>query len=281
MAGRLVSAGFTVRVFDLRPDAVKSFMAGHPQAYAATSGADAVDGAHAVVTMLPDGTAVKEALLGSAGCARSMAAGTIAIDMSSSAPLQTRETGAALHALGLSMVDAPVSGGVRRAQEGSLAIMAGGPAEEVHRCLPVLQAMGASVFLMGALGSGHAMKALNNFVSASGLTAVSEALLIGRQFGLDPSLMVDILNASSGRNNSTEHKMKQFILSETFTGGFALGLMAKDLGIAADLADHLDVAAPLSTLCGNLWAEAAQELGAVDHTRIFTYLESLSKKNAT
>lgn len=278
MAGRLVSAGFTVRVFDLRPEVLQAFTDSHPQAIAATSGADAVQGAHALITMLPDGTAVREAVLGPAGCASAMAAGTVVIDMSSSAPLQTQETGRALDAREIAMVDAPVSGGVKRAHEGSLAIMAGGPQEDVHRCLPVLQAMGSSVFMTGALGSGHAMKALNNFVSASGLTAVSEALLIGRKFGLEPSLMVDILNASSGRNNSTENKMKQFILSETFAGGFSLGLMAKDLGIASDLADHLDVAAPLSTLCGTLWSQAAEELGAVDHTRIFTYLESLSTK---
>ncbi len=119
------------------------------------------------------------------------------------------------------------------------------------------------------------MKALNNYVSASGLVAVSEALLIGSKFGLDPGMMVDVLNASSGRNNSTEHKMKQFILSESFASGFAIGLMAKDLKIASDLAEHLGVAAPLSALCGTLWADAASRLGTADHTEIFRYLRSL------
>lgn len=147
--------------------------------------------------------------------------------------------GEELEKRGLNMVDAPVSGGVRRAVDGSLAIMIGGDPASVARVKPVLEALGRSIFETGPLGSGHAMKALNNFVSAAGLTAACEALAVGKKFGLDPEQMVDILNVSTGRNNSTENKMKPFILSGSYDGGFSLALMAKDLRVAADLADAM------------------------------------------
>ncbi len=122
------------------------------------------------------------------------------------------------------------------------------------------------------------MKALNNFVSAAGLIAMCEALCIGLRFGLDPAVIVNILNASTGRNNSTELKAKQFILSGTFASGFSLGLMAKDLRTAADLAAHLGVAAPLSDATRDLWAQAESLLGPeVDHTEIFRFVERLDR----
>jgi 3-hydroxyisobutyrate dehydrogenase len=199
--------------------------------------------------------------------------------MSSSAPVETRRLGADLAALGIGLVDAPVSGGVKRAQEGKLSVMAGGEPALVERCRTLLSAMGSAVYETGPLGTGHAMKALNNFVSAAGLVAMCEALLVGRRFGLDPARMVDVLNASTGRNNSTEVKAKQFILSGTFGSGFSLGLMAKDLRTAAELAEHLGVDAPASRAAADLWREAQKALGpASDHTEIFRFLEGLGDR---
>ena len=156
--------------------------------------------------------------------------------MSSSAPLGTRKLGEELIAAGCGFIDAPVSGGVKRAVDGTLAIMVGGEAATIDRVDPVLAAMGRSIFRTGVLGSGHAMKALNNYVSAAGLVATVEALQVGRKFGLDPDLMADILNVSSGKNNTTELKLKQFMISQTFNAGFPLRLMAKDVRTADDLA---------------------------------------------
>jgi 3-hydroxyisobutyrate dehydrogenase len=120
------------------------------------------------------------------------------------------------------------------------------------------------------------MKALNNAVSAAGLVAAAEALLIGQRFGLDPAVMVDVLNASTGKNNSTENKLKQHILSGSFASGFALGLMAKDLGTAAELARHLEVSAPLSAASARLWQAASAELGdGADHTEFFRYIRDI------
>jgi 3-hydroxyisobutyrate dehydrogenase len=273
MAARLLGAGYRLRGYDAADAARTRFAQAYPQAARCGMANECVEGAAAVITMLPDGKAVAEVLRGAAS---SIAADAIVIDMSSSSPIDTEKTGVALAARGIAMIDAPVSGGVKRALDGTLAIMAGGDAAAVERCLPVLNAMGGAVFRTGKLGSGHAMKALNNAVSAAGLVAAAEALLIGQRFGLDPAVMVDVLNASTGKNNSTENKLKQHILSGSFASGFALGLMAKDLGTAAELARHLEVAAPLSAACTRLWQAARAELGdGADHTEIFRYIRDI------
>ena len=274
MASLLVSKGLTTRGADLSAEARAAFVAAGGLAFA--DAREAASGADLVITMLPDGKVVRAALLGAAGLAEVLAPGTRIIDMSSSAPLGTTQLGEDLAARGLRLVDAPVSGGVRRAVNGTLAIMAGGAAEDVAAVRPVLEALGQSVFATGPLGSGHAMKALNNYVSAAGLAAAAEAVLVAQRFGLDPNIAVDVLNASTGRNNSTEVKMKQFILSETFGSGFSLALMAKDLRTAADLADQLDLPVPLIQNMAGLWEEAKGDLEpGADHTEIYRYLARL------
>jgi 3-hydroxyisobutyrate dehydrogenase len=146
----------------------------------------------------------------------------------------------------------------------------------VDRIAALLGAMGTSIFRTGALGSGHAMKALNNYVSSAGLIATVEALLIGRKFGLDPALMADILNASSGKNNTTERKLKQFIISETFADGFPMRLMAKDVRTADDMAHALGIATPLADVCAQLWEDAARALDdKANHTQVRRYMEVL------
>ena len=137
--------------------------------------------------------------------------------------------------------------------------------------------MGKSIFETGPIGSGHAMKALNNYVSAAGLLAACEALRVGTQFGLDPVLMTDILNASTGRNNSTEVKLKPFVIPKNYTSGFSMALMAKDLRTADDLARQIDVPAPFSHACSALWAQALDALGSeADHTAIDAFVADTS-----
>jgi len=174
-------------------------------------------------------------------------------------------------------VDAPVSGGVPRAEAGTLAIMAGGERHTIERCRPLLGTMGEHIFATGPLGSGHALKALNNLVSAAGLLASAEALLIGRRFGLEPDVMVDVFNASTARNNSTENKFKQFVFSRRFSSGFALDLMVKDLTTALDLAEATETPASFSALCRELWSKAQAELEAgADHTAVVQWLEKIA-----
>jgi 3-hydroxyisobutyrate dehydrogenase len=218
---------------------------------------------------------VREAVLGGQGVADVLAKGALIIDMSSSVPVDTQSLGKDLAARGIGLIDAPVSGGVKRAVDGSLSIMAGGDAALVERAKPVLQAMAKSVFATGPLGSGHAMKALNNYVSAAGLVAACEALLVGRRFGLQPETIIDVLNASTGKNNSTEVKMKQFVISETFASGFSLALMAKDLRIAADLSKLVGLDPSHAETIASLWenAKATLEKNA-DHTDIYRFIAS-------
>jgi 3-hydroxyisobutyrate dehydrogenase len=271
MAARLKLAGFEVRGVDPQPAARAAFEAKVGAAFA--SSAEAAAQAAAVITMLPNGRIVREALLGAQGIAARLATGTLVIDMSSSAPTDTVSLAADLAARGLPLIDAPVSGGVRRAVDGTLAIMAGGAAEQVERARPLFAAMGKALFPTGPIGSGHAMKALNNYVSAAGLVAASEALVVGGRFGLAPDTIIDVLNASTGRNNSTEVKMKQYVISESFASGFALALMAKDLRIAADLATHLDLDVPQVQAIAAMWEKARDALPpSADHTEIYRFL---------
>ncbi|MGO4714630.1 NAD(P)-dependent oxidoreductase [Bradyrhizobium sp. 2TAF24] len=274
MAKRLIGAGFTVRGADPSEPARAALEAAGGKAFAAA--AEAAAGASVIITMLPNGRIVRDVLLGDAGIARALPKGTLIIDMSSSAPTDTTGLAADLAKLGVPLIDAPVSGGVRRAVDGSLAIMAGGPAAEVERGRPVLAAMGKSIFATGLVGSGHAMKALNNYVSAAGLIAACEALLVGQTFGLAPETIVDVLNASTGRNNSTEVKMKPFVISGAFNSGFSLALMAKDLRIAADLAAHLGLGIPQIATVADLWEQAKGTLKTdADHTEIYRFLADI------
>lgn len=277
MATRLVRAGHAVTGYDLSPSVRAGFVA--------EGGLAAEDIGHAmadkdvVITMLPNGEIVRQALLETGGAA-AMRAGGIVIDMSSSAPAGTVTLGETLAGMGLTLVDAPVSGGVKKAHAGSLAVMIGGPGEAIERVRPVLSCFGSALFMAGPTGAGHAVKSLNNYVSAAGLAAMCEALAVGKRFGIAPAALIDILNASSGRNNSTENKAKQFVLSGTYDAGFAMALMAKDIGIAADLASGLGIELPGLTLMREMWASASKTLGAAaDHTEIDRYIADLAGRN--
>lgn len=268
MAACLARAGYRVVGFDTSAEARDK----HAEAGGTVTATaeQVVTDAAAVITLLPDGKIVRAAL---DGIKARLAPGTVVIDMSSSAPMGTRALGEELIAAGLAFIDAPVSGGVRRAIDGSLAIMAGGDGNTIDRAEPVLQAMGKSIFRTGPLGSGHAAKALNNYVSAAGLAAAVEAIAIGGRFGIEAEVLVDVLNASTGRNNSTENKLKQFVIPEKFTSGFSLALMAKDIRTADDLAHQIGVNAPLADEVADLWDAAMEALGpSADHVEIGRYL---------
>jgi len=265
MAACLIGAGFRVRGFDNTAAARERFEA-ETGGTAADSLEAAVSSAAAVITMLPTGKVVRAVV---EAMSPHLRPGAVIVDMSSSEPIATRKLGEELIAAGYAFVDAPVSGGVKRAIDGALAIMVGGDDSTIDRVEPLLKAMGRSIFRTGPLGSGHAMKALNNYVSGAGLIAAAEALKVGRAFGLDPNVMVDVLNASTGRNNATEVKLKQFVISETYGSGFFLGLMAKDIRTADVLAKELGVDVPLADRTADLWDQAAEQLGAMaDHTEI-------------
>ena len=268
MAANLVRRGFDVAGVDVEPARGEAWAAQHG-ARSATSLADVVAGCDAVVTMLPTGVEVR-AVLTDAGVIAAARHGLLAIDMRSADPVGTRTLGADLAAHGIDLVDAPVSGGVPRAIEGTLAIMTGGSPNAVERATPVLAAMGDRLFDVGGLGNGHAMKCLNNFVAGSAFVALCEAVRVGEEFGLDPDVMIDVMNVSTARCFNTDLVMKQHVISGQFASGFALGLLAKDVGIADGLARAMGRQAPVADLVTTLLAEARDELGpTVDHTRAY------------
>jgi len=282
MAANLVKGGYRVVAYDADATRAAQF-AKDAGAKSATTLADLGKGVDAIVTMLPTGKEVRACLLETEGgaLAANLPKGALVIDMSSADPVGTRATHADLARRGLAFVDAPVSGGVPRATDGSLAIMIGGETEAVAAAKPVLSRMGTRLFEVGGPGNGHAMKALNNFVAGTGFIAVAEAVLVGKRFGLDPNVMIDVMNVSTGKNFNTENVVKQHVISGAFASGFALGLLAKDVKIAADLASAIDVDSPLTRLSSALLGEARDSVGGEkDHTLAYTYWEKRDKKAA-
>ena len=241
MAANLSRTGSEVIIGDLNTAAVEAFTTEHETARPANGLAAVGQDAEAVFMCLPNGKVVREAVLGEGGVAEGMVEGTVLVDMSSSSPMGTIELGKELADRGIRMVDAPVSGGVPRAIEGTIAIMVGGAKEDIEKVRPALDAMGGQIFETGELGSAHAMKAINNVLSATNFVVGVEALVIGKKFGLDPENMVDILNFSSGKNSATEGKLKQYVLSRGFDSGFSMDLMIKDVATALDLAHEMGV----------------------------------------
>lgn len=262
MSLNILKAGHHLTVYDRDPDRAVRF-ARENKCRAADRLAE-LERAEFVITMLPDSHAVRDALLVAegGGLAQVLKRGTVVIDMSSSDPVETRKLGPEIAKTGAVLIDAPVSGAVPRAKLGTLAIMIGGDDREaIERAKPLLLAMGNKLFDTGSLGTGHAMKALNNYVAGTGFVAACEALLIGKRFGLDANTMVDILNVSSGKNFATELVMKEHVIDGKFASGFAVGLLAKDVRIASDLGEAMELDAPLSRLVKERYASARDEIG--------------------
>lgn len=269
MVSCLVDAGVTVRAYDAAPAAREAFAAAVPGAQVVASAAETATDAEAVLLCLPDSDVV-EAVVPELDTAR------VIVDMSSSEPLRTRALAASLADSGRVLVDAPVSGGVSGARAGTLAVMVGGPDEVVADLEPLLAAMGRPRHV-GPVGAGHALKALNNLMSAAHLVASSEAVLVGEEFGLDPAVMLEVVNGSSGRSGSTENKWPNHILPGTYGAGFAIGLLVKDIHIALDLAATTSVPSRHAAATVALWDEALAALGpAADHTEIARWLRAAS-----
>ena len=269
MTTRLVAAGVEVAGFDVAEAARERFAAvgGRP----AASAAEAVDGADVVITMLPNSDVVESVL---ADVLPHVQPGALVVDMSSSEPLRTRVLAGRVAAAGARLVDAPVSGGVKGAVAGTLAIMVGGAAEDFAELEELLSVLGKPTHV-GAIGAGHALKAINNLMSAIHLWGSSEAMLTGIAFGLDPRIMLEVINASSGRSGSTQLKWPNFIVPETYDSGFSLGLMLKDMRIATSLAGELGIPHEFGDEAVAHWARANADLGGTaDHTEVARWLKA-------
>ncbi len=277
MARCLDAAGFGLVVNDADHETADAFGAEIGAAVAPTA-KDVAEAADIVVTMLPSGADVRDVALGTDGLADGFSGSGTLIDMSSSEPSGTQALAADLAARGIDMIDAPVSGGRAKAVDGTLTLIVGGDNAVIDRCQTVLEAMGDAIFRTGAVGSGHAIKALNNLLNAVGLLAGAEALAIGKRFGLDLDIVVDVINASTGMNHATRNKFKQRVFNRAFDSGFALDLMVKDLDIALGLARETRTPVPFSAQAREIWAAAALDLGpGRDHTDVVRWIEHTTK----
>ena len=262
MATHLAKAGHVLTLHDLDPNlsaALARTLGG--QARAAASPAEVGVRSDVVITMLPNGEVVREVALGAQGLLQTLKPGALLLDTSSAQPWITRQTAQALAVNGVAMVDAPVSGAQWGAQAAELVFMVGGAIEHVQRVRPLLDSMGRAVFHLGDLGSGHAMKCINNLITAMTFSATAEGLAIGKAFGLDPAVMTAVLNESTGQSWISKNHIAQRIVSRTFDDPFKLELMLKDIGIAMGLAREAQLSVPLSSLGEQLWRAAARQAG--------------------
>ena len=231
-----------------------------------------------VFTCLPSIENVEQVLLAQnnkKGICDILQPGSLCVDLSSSDPLKTKTLAKKLKKKKIRFLDAPISGGVKGAVNGSLTVMVGGDVVDFDFIKPILESFGNQILHVGGFGSGQAAKCLNNLCSATGLLIAAECVNVAKSFGIEANLFVEVLNASTGRNNSTENKMKQFILSENFDSGFTTSLMKKDLTSAVRLAADQKVAVPLGAKSKECWSDATKFLPSEsDHTEIGKWLAS-------
>jgi 3-hydroxyisobutyrate dehydrogenase-like beta-hydroxyacid dehydrogenase len=271
MSRRLLAAGYELVVHDLRAEAVEGLVAAGAEA--ATSPAEVAGRAEIVLVSLPTPQVVSAVALGPDGLIHGGALRTY-VDLSTTGQAVAVAVAAALAERGVTMLDAPVSGGVRGAINGTLAVMAAGPAPALERVRPLLEVFGRVFHVGERPGLGQLMKLANNFLSATAIVATAEAVVLGVKGGLDPATMLAVINASTGRNTASEDKFPRQILSGNYAAGFTAGLLTKDLGLCAAAAEALGVPMPVAALVHAQWQRAVAELGAeADITRIVALVE--------
>ena len=267
MGGRMVGhlKGFAdVQVFDL--DVARREQAAQAAGGKAVASIAAMTDVDVVILMLPDSPIVDKVLRNE--LLKTLKPGAMVIDMSSSTPANTIENAKISKQHGITFIDAPVSGGIGGAESGKLAIMAGGEAADFARALPLLNRMGTKVVHVGPVGSGHAVKALNNLLGATILVATSEIFAAGEKFGLDPEVMHQVIDASSGGSFMTAHAWPRAVLPKSWNFGFAMQLMNKDVGIAMSLIESTGVQTVLCQANAALWAAAVKANPGADMTII-------------
>jgi 3-hydroxyisobutyrate dehydrogenase-like beta-hydroxyacid dehydrogenase len=271
MAMHLVEAGHRIVVHDVRPDALRPF---GNRIETASSPAEVASEAEIVMVSLPRPEIVRAVVFGERGIALG-AKRKIFVDLSTTGPRVAREIAADLKTQGVVALDAPVSGGVAGAKKGTVAVMLSGSKAEADRVTPLLASVGKVFYIGAEPGMGQTMKLINNLLSATAQAATAEALVMGTKFGLDPTTMIEVLNAGTGRNTATEAKFPNDILPRRFQGGFALGLMVKDLHLALDTAEGLHVPMWIGQAVKQLWLYAEGRGGSdQDSTELIKHLEA-------
>jgi 3-hydroxyisobutyrate dehydrogenase len=273
MAAR-VAARFPLTVWN-RTGARASALAAEVGARAAATPREAVAGATMVITCLPTSAEVEALLDGPDGLLAGLGRGALLVDCTSGDPASSRRIAGRLDALGVGFIDAPVSGGTNGAENGTLTVMVGGDPERFGRAVPVLEAFGSRIVRMGPVGSGHAMKAVNNALLAVNILAVGEGLAALVKAGVPARTALDVLNASSGRSFVSETLVPERVLTGAFPKTFKLSLLQKDAGIAAGLLRDTAVPGPMIDLAFRLYGEARTALGdSADYLEAIKVIEA-------
>jgi len=278
MLANLVKKGFTVVAYDAVPAALAGAV--KAGATAATSSADVARQSELVITMLPSSSHVEAVYLGRAGVLEGIAGGRLCVDMSTIDPSVSRRVAGALAAKSVRFLDAPVSGGVPRAADGTLAIMVGGDARDLEEARPALAAVGANIIHVGAVGSGEVAKLCNNLIAGVSAVAVSEAFRIAEGFGVDAKVLTDVISKSSGNTWVMEHMhpvpglVARSASSQDYAPGFMTDLMAKDLGLAVNAARELRVPVVVAPAAQQVLRLASSHgLGRKDFTSVYQFLK--------
>ncbi|MHC4556297.1 MAG: 2-hydroxy-3-oxopropionate reductase [Planctomycetota bacterium] len=275
MAKNLLKAGYSLVVYDIVPEAMKDVVKAGAQP--ASSSKEVAEKSEVVITMLPNSPEVKEAVLGEGGVLEGAQRGTILIDMSSIAPLASKEISEKAKAKGVVMLDAPVSGGEPKAIEGTLAIMVGGPKDTFEQVKEILSLMGASVTRVGEIGSGNTTKLANQIIVALNIAAMSEAMVLATKSGVDPEKVFQAIRGGLAGSTVLDAKMP-LVLKGNFKPGFRIELHIKDLANALDTAHALGVPVPLSSgVMEIMQALKVDGKAKDDHGGIIQFYEKLAK----
>jgi 2-hydroxy-3-oxopropionate reductase len=275
MAKNLLKAGHDLVVFDIVAERVEEAAAAGAQK--GQSARDVAGRTDVIITMLPDGPDVEKAVLGENGVLEGARAGQMLVDMSSINPLISQKIGAACEARGVDFLDAPVSGGEPKAIDGTLAIMVGGKQEVFDRAAPILQAMGSSVTLTGAVGAGNVTKLANQIIVAVNIAAMGEALVLATKAGLDPEAVFQAIKG--GLAGSTVLNAKApMVMTRNFKPGFRIALHHKDLRNALQAAESLSVPLPITSLVQQMIVALVNDgKGDLDHSGITLFTEQTAK----
>jgi len=273
MASHLARDPFDLVVWNRTASKAEDFVREH-KARVARTPAEAVKDAQVVITCLPSSVEVEAVLHGENGMLESLRRGAVLIDCTSGDPPTSRSIAAELGGRGVEFIDAPVSGGTTAAKAGTLTVMWGGEESVFERVRLVMEAFGKKIVHAGPVGSGDALKAVNNALLAVHILSAAEGLAVLVKAGVDPKVALEVINASSGRSNTSENLIPQRVLTRAFPRTFRLALLEKDIGIAAVLAEDLDVRTPLISLTAERFHEAREMLGEkADHVEAVKMVE--------
>lgn len=273
MAAHLARDPFDLVVWNRTAAKADEFARNH-KARVAKTPADAVRDANVVITCLPSSVEVEAVLHGENGMLGALKKGAVLIDCTSGDPPTSRSIAAELGGRGVEFIDAPVSGGTIAAKAGTLTVMWGGEVTVFERVRPVIEAFGKKIVHAGPVGAGDALKAVNNALLAVHILSAAEGLAVLVKAGVDPKVALEVINASSGRSNSSENLIPQRVLTRAFPRTFRLALLDKDIGIAAVMAEDLGATTPLISLTAARFHEAREKLGeAADHVEAVKLVE--------